>query len=77
MCDHVIGMSVLAEMRGLVTQSEKTRYIADTRTELLDDAAFRQVELQEINVLSDDAILDASAEVFSNCPRCGAKLQKS
>jgi hypothetical protein len=77
MCDHVIAMSLLAEMRELVTQSEKTRYITDARTELLDDAACRQDEIEEINVLSDDAILNASTEGFSYCPRCGAKLQKS
>lgn len=74
MCDHVIGMSILAEMRGLVTQSEKARYIADARTELLNDAS-RQVDKVQAAALSDEAILTASAEIFPYCPRCGATLQ--
>lgn len=77
MCDHVIGMSLLAEMRGLVTNSEKMRYIVDARTELLDDDACRQVEIEKVDALSDDAILDATLEMFQFCPRCGALLQKS
>lgn len=76
MCDHVIGMSLLPEMRGLVTQSEKTRYIADARTELLDDASLL-VDKEQAAALSDEATLKASTEMFQFCPRCGALLQKS
>jgi hypothetical protein len=77
MCDHVVGMSILAEMRGLVTQSEKMRYIADARTELLDDAAYRHGDEEKINVLSDDAIFETSTVMFSYCPSCGAQLRQS
>lgn len=77
MCDHVIGMSLLAEMRGLITQSEKARFIADARTELSDDAAYGRGDKAAVSALSDGAIFDASTEMFPYCPRCGATLRES
>jgi hypothetical protein len=61
-CDHVIGMSIITEQRGLILQSDRARFLLEAKAEIDDEK------------MADDEVLRECASVFLYCPLCGEKL---